>query len=585
MEIMLVIGVLSVVLVLLSSGRYPADLITLGMLVFLIVSGLLTPAEAFAGFSNDYIWMLASLFVLSGALQQTGVMDLLTAQLLKQARARVGRLTLLIMSTVGLTSAFMNNTTVTAIYLSPVLSVARRMHVSASKLLMPVAYASILGGTCTLIGTSTNVAVSGYLVRNGYPGIGMFEMLPVGAALFLVGVIYMVLIGKRLLPDHIQESYAEEFGLREYVSEIVVSPGSPLIGQPVFRSGLGAKGFTVLSIIRGAERFLPDEHSRLMEGDVLLVEGNVNNLMDVKHTVGIDIRGDAFTDKDLQGDHFRLAEVLVTPQSDFVNSTLQETGFRHEYGLVVIAIKRHGQPILEKIGKTPLRVGDTLLVQGTQERIAYYRRTRDLQVLEDFKPILFRKKKGNLSVLLFLGAILLSLFGIMPVSVSFLAAALGVLVIRAITIEKAYESIDFRLLILIAGMSALGTAMTKSGAAAWISGTLIEHVSPYGLQAVMAGLVVLTVFLTQPLSNAAAAMVVLPLALDAAGKLGVDPRPFVVAVMLSASVSLVTPFEPSCILVYTPGRYRFSDFFRTGFLLTALLMVVLVLMIPLFWKY
>lgn len=577
--------VLSVVLVLLSSGRYPADLITLGMLVFLIVSGLLTPAEAFSGFSNDYIWMLASLFVLSGALQRTGVMDLLTAQLLKQARARVGRLTLLIMSTVGFTSAFMNNTTVTAIYLSPVLAVARRMRISASKLLMPVAYASILGGTCTLIGTSTNVAVSGYLVRNGYPGIGMFEMLPVGAALFLVGMLYMVLIGKRLLPDHPQESYAEEFGLREYVSEIVVSPGSPLIGQQVFRSGLVAKGFTVLSIIRGKERFLPDENSRLLEGDVLLAEGNVNNLMDVKNTVGIEIRADAFTDKDLQGNHVRLAEVLVTPQSDFVNSTLQEARFRHEYGLVVIAIKRRSQPILEKIGKTPLRVGDTLLVQGTQDRIAYFRRTRDLQVLEDFKPILFRKKKGNLSILFFLGAILLSLFGILPVSVSFLSAALGVLLIRAITIEKAYESIDFRLLILIAGMSALGTAMTKSGAAAWISGALIEHVSPYGLQAVMAGLIVLTVFLTQPLSNAAAAMVVLPLALDAAAKLGVDPRPFVVAVMLSASVSLVTPFEPSCILVYTPGRYRFSDFFRTGFLLTALLMVVLVLMIPLFWKY
>lgn len=574
-----------VVLVLLSSGRYPADFITLGMLVFLIVTGLLTPAQAFAGFSNDYIWMLASLFVLSGALQQTGVMDLLAARLLKQAKARTGWLTTMIMTTVGLTSAFMNNTTVTAIYLSPVLSVARKMRISASKLLLPVAYASILGGTCTLIGTSTNVAVSGYLVRNGYPGIGMFEMLPVGAALFVVGTVYMAVIGKRLLPDHPQESYAEEFGLREYVSEIVVSPGSPLVGQPVFRSGLGHKGFIILSIIRGEERFLPDESSILKEGDVLLVEGNVNNLMDVKSTVGIEIRGDAFTDNDLQGDHIRLAEVLVTPQSDFVNSTLQESGFRHEYGLVVIAIQRRSQPILEKIGKTPLRVGDTLLVQGTHERIAHYKRTRDLNVLEDFKPMLFRKKKGNLSLLFFLGAILASITGTLPVSVAFLTAALMVLVIRAITWEKAYESIDFRLLILIAGMSSMGTAMTESGAAAWMSGLLIEHVSPYGLHAVMAGLVVLTVFLTQPLSNAAAAMVVMPLAFDAAMKLGVDPRPFVIAVMLSASVSLVTPFEPSCILVYTPGRYRFYDFFRTGFLLTAILMVLLVLMIPLFWNY
>jgi di/tricarboxylate transporter len=489
------------------------------------------------------------------------------------------------MTTVGFTSAFMNNTTVTAIYLSPVISIARRLKISASKLLMPVAYASILGGTCTLIGTSTNVAVSGYLVKHGFPEIGMFEILPVGAVIFLVGTLYMVFVGKNLLPDHPQESYTEEFGLREFVSEIIISPGSPLIGQRVFRSGLEAKGFSVLSIIRGPERFIPDENSQLKEGDVLLVEGNVNNLMDLKNTTGVGIRGDAFGDKDLQGDSIRLAEVLVTPQSDFVNNTLQEARFRHEYGLVVIAIKRHGQSIVEKIGKTPLRVGDTLLVQGNQQRIAEHKRTRELQILEDFKPMLFRKKKGNLTIVAFVAAIVAAIAGVLPVSVSFLSAATVILLMRAISLEKAYEAIDFRLLILIAGMSALGTAMTSSGAATLLSHQIIDTLSGFGLEAIMAGFIVLTVFLTQPMSNAAAAMVVLPVALDAAQRLGVDPRPFSIAVMLSASVSLVTPFEPSCLLVFTPGRYRFADFFRTGFLLTVLLMVLLVILIPLFWHF
>jgi len=512
-------------------------------------------------------------------------LDLLGSRLLKQAKSRPAWLTTIIMTTVGFTSAFMNNTTVTAIYIAPVISVARRMKINPSKLLMPVAYASILGGTCTLIGTSTNIAVSGYLAQHGFPAIGMFEILPVGIAIFLLGMIYMVLIGKRLLPDHAEASFSEEFGLREYVSEIVVSSNSPLIDQPAFRSGLATKGFTVLSIIRGSERFLPDESSRLKQGDVILVEGNVNNLMDVKTAVGIEIRGDAFTDLDLQGDHIRLAEVLVTPQADFVNSTLQECRFRHKYGLVVIAIKRQGHPIVEKIGKTSLRVGDILLVQGTHDRISYFKRTHDLTVLEDFKPLLYRKKKGAFTILAFLSAILASIMGWAPASITFLAAATVVLLARSITLEKAAEAVDFRLLILIAGMSALGTAMTKSGTAAWLSHHLVDLLSVYGLQAVMAGLIILTVFLTQPMSNAAAAMVVLPIALDAAAKLGVDPRPFSIAVMLSASVSLVTPFEPSCILVYTPGRYRFYDYFKTGFLLTALLMVFLVLLIPLFWHF
>ncbi|MFM2207227.1 MAG: hypothetical protein RL213_1202 [Bacteroidota bacterium] len=583
MEIIVVVVILSVVLVLFSLGRYPIDFITLGMLVALIVNGVLTPEEAFAGFSSDFIWMLAALFILSGALQQTGVLDLFTTRLLKSAGRRPAWLTTIIMSTVGLTSAFMNNTTVTAIYLSPVLSIARRLKTSPSKLLMPVAYASILGGTCTLIGTSTNVAVSGFLARQGLAPLGMFEMLPIGAVLFVTGVLYMAFIGKHLLPDHPQESYSDDFGLREYVSEIVVSPESPLIGQRVFRSGLGEKGFTVLSIIRESGRFLPDESTRLLEGDVVLVEGNVNNLMDVKSAVGIEIRGDVFTDKDLQGDHIRLAEVLVTPQSDFVNSTLQESRFRHEYGLVVIAIRRHGQPITEKIGKTPLRVGDTLLVQGTHDRIAHFKRTRDLSVLEDFKPLLFRRQKGNTVISVFLLAIIASITGWLPASVAFLTASLIALLLKTITLEKAYEAIDFRLLILIAGMSAMGTAMTKSGAAEWVSHHLVGALAPYGTLSVMAGLIVLTVFLTQPMSNAAAALVVLPIALGAATKLGADPRPFAIAVMLSASASLVTPFEPSCLLVYTPGRYRFIDYFKTGFLLTVLLMMIMVLFIPVLW--
>jgi di/tricarboxylate transporter len=322
-----------------------------------------------------------------------------------------------------------------------------------------------------------------------------------------------------------------------------------------------------------------------MANDTLLVIGNVNTLMDVKETAGVEMRADFFHDFELQRDKIRLAEVLVTPQSDFVNSTLQQSRFRHEYGVVVIAVNRHGHTIREKIGRTPLRVGDILLVQGPVERISHFRRTRELNVLDDFKPLLFRKKRGNWTLLFFSAAIIASLLGWLPVSTAFVLAALMMVLTKCVTMEKAYEMIDFRLLILIAVMSSMGTAMTSSGAASWLAEQLLAITEGYGLQALMAGFIILTVLLTQPLSNAAAALVVLPIALQTAQRLHVDPHPFAVAVMLSASVSLITPFEPSCLMVYGPGKYRFFDYFKTGFLLTLLLMLIIVLMVPLFWKF
>lgn len=585
MESAIVLVILLVVLVLFSTGRFSVDLVTLAMLVVLIVFGILSPAEALSGFGSDFVWMLAALFVVSGAFQQTGILDLLGSRLLKQARIQPGFLITWIMTSVGFTSAFMNNTTVTALFLAPVISVARRMNMSPSKLLIPVAYASILGGTCTLIGTSTNVAVSGYLEKHGFQGIGMFDLLPVGLVMFIIGLVYMVVVGKKLLPDHPVESLTEEFGLREYVSEIVISSNSPLIGQPVSSSSLSRKGFRILNVIRGSHNFIPDPELLLKENDILMVEGSVNTLMDVKEASGIEIRADALLDRHLQGDNIRLAEVIVTPQSDFLNNTLKEANFRHRYGLIVIAINRYGHTIREKIGRITLRVGDILLVQGPFELISHHKRVRDLNILEDFKPLLYRRKKGLLTISIFTAAILASIFGLLPASISFLVAAIVVVAAKAVSLEKAYETIDFRLLILIAGMTAMGTAMNNSGAAEWLSSGIISLLEPYGVLPIMTGFIILTVFLTQPMSNAAAALVVLPIALQTASKLGVNPQPFAIAVMLSASVSLVTPFEPSCLLVYTPGKYRFTDFFRTGFLLTVILMTVIVLMVPVIWPF
>ena len=634
MDIAIVLGLLVTAIVLFAMEKVSVDIITLLLLISLVATGILRPEEAFAGFSNDIIVILASIFVVSGALQRTGVMDAVGMRLHKIASGSNNRLLLAIMSVVSFVSAFMNNTTVTAIFVPPVMGVAKQSRISASKLLMPVAFASILGGTCTLIGTSTNVAVSGYIAKEGHKRaeraselresldkgnhteeeqagirrqieastgeaarlepLGLFEFTPIGLIIVAVGITYMMLLGKRMLPAHKDESLTEEYDIREYLTEIVVLPSSHLVGQRIFESDLSKMEFRILEVIRGEEKILPNPRTVIRADDLLLVEGKVSELIKVKETAGIEILADAkLGDMDLQSDDIKIAEALITPQSDLIDRTLKEANFRARYGMTALAIYRHGQALREKIGRIRLRLGDLLLVQGPADRIDDLRRHPDLWIMEELSPVLYRKGKGIYTVAFFAAAIVVGGLGLVPLSIAFLASAVLVILSRSITIEEAYEFIDWRLIILIGGMTAFGTAMDDrhTGAAEFLAKTIVEGLNPlvggaphpYGILAILGGFVVLTVVLTQPMSNAAAALVVLPVALEAAERLGANERTFAIAIMLGASVSLITPFEPSCILVYGPGKYRFRDFVKVGLTLTVVLVLIILLMLPLFW--
>lgn len=583
MEIAFVLGLLVVAILLFSWEKIGVDVATLLLLVALMACGVLTPEEAFSGFGSDFIIILGSIFIISAALQETGILDLVGSRLLKMARMHPAFLITYIMSGVGFTSAFMNNTTVTAIFIAPVMAVARKLKVSPSKILMPVAYASIVGGTCTIIGTSTNIAVNGYIAKMGLEPLGFFEILPVGIVLFIISLVYMALFSNRLLPDNKEESLTDAFHLKEFVSEVVITKESPMIGQQIFQSNLSNMGFRILNVVREGQAFLPGNYTIIKENDILIIEGLVADLLQVKETAGIEIRADILIDKALQGEGIKLAEVLVTPQSDFVNTSLKNASFRQKYGLVVLAVNRTGHTFRDKLGGILLRTGDTLLVQGSAEKINYLKASRDIVIMEDFRPLLYKQRKGVFTLLSFIIAIVAGTLEWIPLSAALLLAALLVVLFKAIPLEKAHEAIDWRLLILIGGMAAFGTAMTKTGAAEWLSNIIVHYMQPMGVLAIMAGFIILTVFLTQPMSNAAAALVVLPIAILTANTLGVNPKTFAVAVMLSASVSLITPFEPSCILVWGPGKYKFKDFFRAGFFLTIILMAVLLLMIPYFW--
>jgi di/tricarboxylate transporter len=474
---------------------------------------------------------------------------------------------------------------VTATLTPPVIALARRAKVSASLLLMPLAFASILGGTCTLIGTSTNVAVSGYLKKAGMPEIGMFELTPLGLIIVAVGSAYMMLLGRRLLPVHDGVDRTSEYAMREYLSEILVLPNSPLIGQKSFDSDLNILDFRILKIIRAKEEFLPNSRVILEQGDTLLVEGRVEDLLKVKRIEGIEIKPEfQLGDRALESANFRIAEVLLTLQSELPGRTLKEANFRRYYGLTALAIYRHGQPLHESIGDTVLRVGDLLLVQGPDDRVEALRNLPGLSILDEVTEPSYDPRRGLYAVGAFAAAVLAGSLGWMPLSIAFLSAAALCVLLRCISTEKAYEFIDWRLLILIGGMTAFGTAMVKTGAAEYLAGHIVGLLQPYGSMAILAGFFVLTILLTQPMSNAAAALVVVPVAIETAQKLGANERTFAIAVMIAASVSFIAPFEPSCILVYGPGKYRFMDFVKVGAGLTALLALVVIPLIPVFWK-
>ncbi|MBA2269988.1 MAG: SLC13 family permease [Chthoniobacterales bacterium] len=584
LSIAFVLALLVIAIALFATERISVDIITFLLLIALVVTGVLVPQEAFAGFSNDIIIILGAIFVISGALQETGVLDLLGARILKLAGTNPNRLLLLLTSSTAGVSAFMNNTTVTAMFLPPTIGVARRANLSPSRLLMPLAFASILGGTCTLIGTSTNVAVSGYIKKAGMAELGMFEITPLGLIIVVIGIAYLMLIGRHLLPEHKEASLTANYAMREYVSEIIVLPESPLIGQKSYESDLNVLEFQILKIIRGETEFAPGRGVRLAEGDILLVEGKADTLMKVKKIEGIEIKPE-FTlgDLDLQTAQMRIAEVLLTPQSELHGRSLKDANFRQHYGLTVLAIYRHGQSLREQVSDTVLRVGDLLLVQGEEARIQALRAQPGLSLLGEVSEPLYHPRKGLLTIALFGAAVIIGAVGLVPLSIAFLSAAVLTILMRCISVERAYEFVDWRLLVLIGGMTAFGTAMEKTGAAAYLAGLIVQWFAPFGILAILGGFFVLTIVLTQPMSNAAAALVVLPVAISAAQQLGANERTFAIGIMLAASVSFITPFEPSCILVYGPGKYRFGDFVKVGLGLTAVLTVTVLLLIQFFW--
>jgi di/tricarboxylate transporter len=587
---------LLVALVLFGTEKLPVDIVGILLVIGLVLTGVLTVQEGVAGFGNDIIITIAGLFILVGGLIKTGLVDLIGRRLYRIAGDNELLLTALIMAVAAISASVLKNTTTTAMFLPVVIGLAAKAKIAPSKLLMPLAFGAILGGSCTLIGTSTNLAVSGAIVRYGMEPFSMFELTPVGAITALVGLIYMLFLGRKLLPRRGgEESLTEQYAIREYISEVLVLPESNLVGKTLGEANINLElDLNVLGIIRDDRQIIsPSPRERIERRDLLIVEGTLNDILRVKEQVGLEIKADfMLNDRVLESGDVELFEVMVMRDSSLVGRTLKTTNFRQNYDLTVLAINRHGETIINKLSDVVLRFGDVLLVQGKRKTIEPFVVDGEILLLEDVSASSMRTEKRRWALAAFGLFLALSLVKVVtggaleiPLAISVLLGVLLLLATQTVRHTELYSLIDFRLLVLIACMISFGVAMEKTGADVYLADVIKTNFEQYGATAVLAGFFILTVFLTQPMSNQAAALVVVPVAVQTATLLGLNPRTFAVAVTFAASFSFVTPLEPACILVYTPGRYKFFDFVKVGTILTIVVFIVSILLVPVFWKF
>lgn len=587
LEIALLLSLVVLALVFFSFEWIGTDVVALGLLLALVLTGLLPAKDAFAGFGSDTVLMILGLLIMTTALVKTGVVDLVGRAILRHAGTRTGPLLAVIMLSVATLSAFISNTAAAAFFLPVVLGVAAKSKVSPSCLLMPIAFASILTSSVTLISTSTNLVINGLMTNAGLAPMRMFELSPVGIPIAIAGLIYMYFIGRRLIPDRTSpEGLLENFGVRSFITEVLVLPESPLVGKTLGEANLGRDlDLSVVRVLREPEKTLwPRRDLVIRERDVLLVEGARTDVLKVKDTAGIEIRPEVtLSDPDLRSEDASLVEALVVPGSPLVGRTLRAVGFRERYGLQVLAMNRHGRNLLGKLGRTVLRVGDVLLVQGRKTGIASLASEGLVSVLNAVEEKRINRPRAWRAMAIFAGSLVLATLNVVPLAVAVLIGAFLIFATRCVTPVESYREIEWRVIILIACMLALGQAMSHTGTAEYLAHHVASATANLSPRWLLGGFFLLTVALTQPMSNQAAAAVILPIAVQTAHQLGLNPRPFVMAIAVAASCSYLTPLEPACLMVYGPGRYRFMDFVRVGAPLVLVVFAIALFLLPRVW--
>jgi di/tricarboxylate transporter len=581
-----------VALILFVSEKLRVDVVAMLVLAALILTGLISAEEAFAGFSSPAVITVGAVFVISGALYQTGVADMIGQSMLRFGGTNPVRLTIIIMVTAGLMSAVMNNIGAVAILLPAIIAVSEKIKTPPSKLLIPLAFAALLGGNMTLIGTPPNILANDILVSYGGEPFGFFDFLPTGLMVLGAGIIYMLLVGRHLLPARYSSSTpSQSYQLRPFLTEVRVSADSPMVGKSLAELQFNNKyDFNVIHIVRKDEPpFFPGADRPIRTDDVLLLEGNPEEILSIEtalNLVPVPHDEPQEIEQELTAGDQRLVEITLSPRTELEGKTLKEIDFRARFDLAVMAIRHEGRSIVSRLSEVPLRFGDALLVQGEAKRIDKLRLDSNFLIL-DTPPMKTRNlKKAPITVAILAAALVVIITGwLSPAAVLTIAALLMVLS-GALRVDEAYEAVDWRSIFLIAGILPLGVAMETSGTAVLIADQIVGLLGDLGPRGVMIGIFILTALLTEVISNVAATVLLVPIAIDIALGLGVSQRTFVMAVVLAASTSFLMPIGHQVnVLIFGPGGYRFSDYPKVGVGLNLIILLLVALFLPLIWPF
>ena len=592
-DIILVMVLLLLGFIMFVTEMFSIDVTAMILLTILFMLGYLTPSEALSGFSNPAVITIAFLFIISRALQKTRILEYLIVRVRRLADKSIliGRAVYLF--TIGVASAVVNNTAIVAIFMPVSIRLAQKYKMSPSKMLIPLSYSAILGGTLTLVGTSTNLLVNSIYVKvPGVEPMGMFEFFKYGAILMVVGLLYILFIAPMILPSRTStSSLTKSYRLGGYLTEMRITAESPLNGRTCLERGINKNyDVMVLDILRDNKMITNMIRlTKLKEGDVLFVRGTLENFLRMKEVEKVALLTDEkLTQEELEQEDNVVLECLITDKSNLVGKSLMKSNFRRRFGSFILAIRREGTIVREKIAHVVLSAYDTLLVYGPKNKVNELSKTNEFVVLGEVDAELRKQRFWWMTIVVIIGTIALAAFGFMPIVKSAMLGVVILLALKILTPQESYQSINWQVIILISALIPVGIVIQKTGTAGWIAGLIssaTESVpSEWQPRVLLALIYFITIFLTEISSNAATAIIMTPISIAVAQQMGFDPRAFVFAVAFAASASFITPVGyQTNLMVYGPGGYKFSDYIRVGFPLAFIFWIMAIFILPILW--